>query len=60
MSESIEPVTTEPLTGAEHHFLHQAAAYLEHPSFLMQVANVAGKPAEVLLKFLPDAVHSLA
>ena len=37
----------------------EAAAYLEHPSFLIRLANLVGKPAEAVLKALPAKAHSV-
>ncbi|MSQ81928.1 MAG: EcsC family protein [Myxococcales bacterium] len=34
-----------------------AADYLENPRFLMRVADLVGRPAEALLKRLPDRAH---
>lgn len=35
-------------------YLAEAAAYLENPSFLIKIANFVGKPAEALLRTLPE------
>jgi hypothetical protein len=41
-------------------FVKQAVAYLEHPSFLMRVANLLGKPVEGLSNMLPSPVRNAA
>src|SRR5262245_42487970 len=43
----------------EFRFLQDAAAYLERPSFLIRVANLAGKPAEALLAALPQKAQTM-
>ncbi len=48
-----------PLSADETRFIHQAAEYLEKPGFLMRVANLAGRPAELLLAALPNSVHEI-
>ena len=46
--------------GDEHvRFLEQAAAYLEHPSWMMRVANMVGKPTEALVHALPGPAKKL-
>jgi hypothetical protein len=40
-------------------FLAEAADYLEHPSFLMKAANLVGKPAESIMRALPERAHAL-
>lgn len=47
----------QPLSHADLHFLTEAAGYLEHPSFLIRLANLVGKPAEALLSALPTIAH---
>jgi hypothetical protein len=42
------------LNADQRKLLAEAAAYLENPSFLVKVANLVGKPAEVVIKSLPD------
>jgi hypothetical protein len=44
---------------AEQRFLQEAADYLERPTFLMQIANLAGKPAEALLAALPNRAREM-
>jgi hypothetical protein len=50
------PVPT--LTEAELAQIAQAAAYLEHPGYLMRAANLLGKPAESLIGRLPDRARN--
>ena len=50
---------TNSLSADELRFLQEAADYLEHPSFLLRVANLLGKPAEALLEALPEKAQSL-
>lgn len=55
---SVKP-SDQPLSDAERRFLDEAAAYLESPTFLVKIANLVGKPAEVLLSSLPERARSL-
>lgn len=48
-----------PLSQADLHFLADAAAYLERPSFLIRLANLLGKPAEAVLAALPKTAHQV-
>lgn len=48
------------LSQADSHFLAEAAAYLEHPTLLIRLANLVGKPAEALLSVLPAKAHQIA
>lgn len=48
------------ISGADRLFLERAAEYLEHPSFLMKVANLLGTPIETLGKVLPARVRDTA
>ncbi|HWB00120.1 MAG TPA: EcsC family protein [Pirellulales bacterium] len=48
---------TRELTSQERQFLTEAARYLERPSLLAKLANVVGKPVELLAQFAPDTVH---
>lgn len=48
-----------PLSADELRFLDDAAQYLEWPSFPMRVANIVGKPAELLLNRLPEQSQKL-
>lgn len=47
------------LSDAELRLLGEAAHYLESPTFLIKIANLAGKPAEALLASLPQRVRLL-
>ncbi len=49
-----------PWTQQEQAFLSEAAQYLEHPSFLMRVAERLGKPLEWLVAQLPEVAHQAA
>jgi hypothetical protein len=53
------PTNVVSLSKEDVAFLRDAAAYLENPSFLMQVTDLVGKPAELLLAALPRRIHSL-
>jgi hypothetical protein len=53
-STALLPLSTEDLA-----FIRAAAAYLEEPSFLLQVTDLVGKPAELLLAALPRRIHTL-
>ena len=48
-----------PLSADDQQFLDEAAAYLEGASFLIRIANLVGKPAEVVLSVLPKQAHAL-
>jgi hypothetical protein len=50
---------TSPLSPDELRFLSDTARYLEHPGFLMKVANLVGKPAEGMLRALPAKAHAM-
>jgi len=43
----------------EYRFLQEAAEYLEHPTFLLRMANLLGKPAEAVLEALPRKAQAL-
>ncbi len=45
------------ISADDQRFLAEAADYLEHPRFLMRVANLVGKPAEALLGRLPESAQ---
>lgn len=45
------------LNPQELRFLQEAVDYLEHPSFLMRVANLLGRPVEGLLNTLPQRLQ---
>jgi len=53
------PQTISFPSAEETRFLKEAADYLEKPSFLIRVANLAGKPSEVLLAALPQRAQSM-
>ena len=52
-------MTPSPLSPDDLRFLDEAAQYLEFPRFLMTVANLVGKPAEVVLNRLPAKANTL-
>lgn len=47
----------DPLSSREIEFIRTAAAFLEHPGFLIRAANAVGKPLELAQKTLPKAVQ---
>jgi EcsC family protein len=49
----------KPLSAEDLCFLDKAAIYLEEPSFVMQVANLVGKPAEWMLSKLPSKAQAI-
>lgn len=51
-------VPAREIPPAQIEFIERAANYLSHPSFLMRVANLLGKPVEMLASHLPDSVRS--
>ncbi len=48
-----------PLTREDLAFIRTAAEYLEAPSFLLQVTDLIGKPAELLVATLPRQIRAL-
>ena len=46
-------------TAEETRFLREAAAYLEHPGFVLRAANLVGMPAEGILNALPARAQAL-
>src|SRR3954452_13898632 len=63
MSDST-PTAANGLSADELKFIQDAAEYLEHPSFLMRLADMFGKPVEWLIKGIgkvsPDVVDKSA
>src|ERR1700736_3920940 len=51
-------IKSVPFSDSERQFLRAAADYLEHPSFLIKIANVLGKPAEAVLTALPERAQA--
>jgi hypothetical protein len=54
---SADSAVLAPLSDKDPGFLRDAADYLENPSFLLRVANLLGKPIDVLRQALPDKVR---
>jgi hypothetical protein len=50
-------MTLAKIADSDRRFIREAAAYLEHPRFLMQVTNMIGKPVEKVTEFLPEKFH---
>lgn len=48
-----------PLAPEDLAFIRTAAAYLESPPFLLQVTDLIGKPAELLVAALPRPIRAL-
>ena len=53
------PQLIATLSLEEQQFLREAADYLERPGFLMRMANLVGKPAEAVLRMVPESAHEL-
>ncbi|HEY8270670.1 MAG TPA: EcsC family protein [Pseudobdellovibrionaceae bacterium] len=47
----------EKLSRREQEFIQTAAQFLEHPGFMIQLANAFGKPLDLLQKTLPQNVQ---
>jgi hypothetical protein len=48
-----------PPSSSDLEFLCRAVAYLERPSFAIQVINIVGAPAEKVLNVLPESVKKV-
>jgi hypothetical protein len=46
-----------PLSNDELQFVREAKAFLEKPSFVIRMANLAGKPLEKGMRFIPEAAR---
>lgn len=57
------PLPRAELSAEEREFILAAAAYMETPTFLMRIADLAGKPVDLLMKGIdwavPDVVDGI-
>lgn len=58
-----DPLRQPEVSAEERQFIADAAAYLETPTFLMRLADLAGKPVAILMKGIdwavPDVLDSI-
>lgn len=54
-----DPSVTLVLSNADARLIDEAVVYLEQPSLLMRLANLAGKPIEAGLQTLPTRAHEM-